>query len=143
METLPSITGDDTMYSMDFMSGDATVVDIATSVADAARTMRAQNTGCLAVVENGALAGIITERDMALGCLIDGHISRECPVRRHMTVLTEAASPLTDIGDALFIMMDNEVSYLPVVSDAGAVVGLLYAEDLSRAIEQDRDLILV
>ena len=131
------------MYSMDFMSGDATVVDIATSVADAARTMRAQNTGCLAVVENGALAGIITERDMALGCLIDGHISSECQVRRHMTVLTEAASPLTDIGDALFIMMDNEVTYLPVVSDAGAVVGLLYAEDLSRAIEQDRDIILV
>ena len=131
------------MYSMDFMSDDAAVVDIATSVADAARTMRAQNTGCLVVVENGALAGIITERDMALGCLIDGHISRECPVHRHMTVLTEAARPLTDIGDALFIMMDNEVTYLPVVSDAGAVVGLLYAEDLSRAIEQDKDLILV
>ena len=134
------------MYATELMTTEVSIIDLGTSVADAAAMMRAQNTGCVVVVDvvnNGVLAGIITERDMVLGCLIDGHISRECTVHRHMTVLTEAASPLTDIGDALFIMMDNEVTYLPVVNDAGAVVGLLYAEDLSRAIEQDRDLILV
>ena len=131
------------MYTDELMSGEVAIVDIATSVADAARMMQTQNTGCLIVVENGALAGIITERDMALGCLIDGHISWECQVYRHMTILKDAANPFTDIGDALFMMMDNEVSYLPVVNDAGAIVGLLYSEDLYRAIEQDNDPIAV
>jgi len=131
------------MNAADLMSGEIAVVDVAASVADAAKLMQSQNTGCLVVVERGTLAGIITERDMVLGCLIDGHTSWQCQVYRHMTILNEAAKPQTDIGDALFVMMDNEVNYLPVVHDNGSVLGLLYAEDLARAIEQDDEPIAV
>ena len=128
------------MNVAELMTNEVSIVDLGMSVADAAAMMQEQNTGCIAVVdvvEDGALAGIITERDMVLGCLIDGHTSWKCQVYRHMTILNEAATPLTDIGDALLIMMESEVSYLPVVNESGSVVGLLYAEDLSRAIEQD------
>ena len=131
------------MYTADLMSGDASIVDLSTSVADAAKMMETQNTGCLVVVDDGALAGIITERDMVLGCLIDGHTSWQCQVYRHMTILNDAATPQTDIGDALLIMMEREVDYLPVVNDEGKVVGLLYADDISRAIEQDDDPIAI
>ena len=131
------------MHTADIMSGDVSIVDLATSVADAAKMMETQNTGCLVVVDDGALAGIITERDMVLGCLIDGHTSWQCQVYRHMTILSEAATPQTDIGDALLIMMECEVDYLPVVNDEGKVVGLMYADDTSRAIEQDDDPIAV
>ena len=41
------------------------------------------------------------------------------------------------------MMMDSEVSYLPVVDESGSVLGLLYSEDLSRAIEEDHDPIAV
>lgn len=129
------------MYTTELMTNDASIVDRTTSVADAAKIMQTQNTGCLVVVEDGALAGIITERDMVLGCLIDGHVSSKCQVSRHMTSLSDAATPFTDIGDALLIMMDNEVNYLPVVNDSGSVIGLLYSEDLAHAIEQDGELI--
>ena len=128
------------MNVAELMTNEVSIVDLGMSVADAAAMMQAQNTGCIVVVdvvEDGALAGIITERDMVLGCLIDGHTSWKCQVYRHMTILNEAATPITDIGDALLIMMESEVSYLPVVNESGSVVGLLYAEDLSRAIEQD------
>ena len=125
------------MNAAELMSSEFAVVDHTSSVADAAKMMRSQNTGCLVVVEDGALAGIITERDMVLGCLIDGHLSRNCEVSRHMTVLNESANPFTDDGDALLMMQNSEVSCLPVVSEDGSVVGLLYAEDLSFAIEQD------
>lgn len=125
------------MNAAELMSSEFAVVDHTSSVADAAKMMRAQNTGCLVVVEDGALAGIITERDMVLGCLIDGHLSRDCEVSRHMTILNESAAPLTDVGDALLIMMDIGVSYLPVVKEDGSITGLLHAEDLSLAIEQD------
>ena len=131
------------MHTADLMSGDVSLVDLSTSVADAAKMMQVQNTGCLVVVDEGALAGIITERDMALGCLIDGHTSWQCRVYRHMTILNKAATPRTNSGDALLIMMECEVDYLPVVSDRGSVIGLLYAEDISRAIEQDDDPIAV
>ena len=130
------------MNVAELMTNEVSIVDLGMSVADAAAVMQEQNTGCIVVVdvvEDGALAGIITERDMVLGCLIDGHTSWKCQVYRHMTILNEAATPLTDIGDALLIMMESEVSYLPVVNESGSVVGLLYAEDLSRAIEQDNN----
>ena len=127
------------MNAADMMTNEVSVVDLATSVADAARMMREQNTGCLIVAEEGALAGIITERDMVLGCLIDGHTSWKCEVYRHMTILTEAASPAMDIGEALLVMMEREVSHLPVVDGGGRIVGMLFAEDLARAIEQDGD----
>ena len=125
------------MHAAELMSSDFAVVEHTSSVADAAKMMKKQNTGCLVVADNGRLAGIITERDMVLGCLIDGHLSRDCEVNRHMTVLNETASPLTDVGDALLIMMDNGVNYLPVVNEGGVIIGLLHAEDLSLAIEQD------
>ena len=125
------------MNAAEFMSSEFALVNHTSSVADAAKTMKSQNTGCLVVVEDGALTGIITERDMVLGCLIDGHISRDCKVSSHMTVLSEAASPLTDVGDALHIMLDNRVSYLPVIGEDDRIIGLLHAEDLSLAIEQD------
>lgn len=131
------------MHTADIMSGDVSIVDIVTSVADAAKMMETQNTGCLVVLDDGALAGIITERDMALGCLVDGHASWKCEVFRHMTILKDAATPQTDIGDALLIMMECEARYLPVINDEGKVVGLLYAEDISRAIEQDDDPITI
>ena len=138
--------GDDAMYATELMTGEVSIIDLGTSVADAAAMMRARNTGCVVVVDmvkGGAVAGIITERDMVLGCLIDGHTSLKCPVYRHMTALSEAATPETDAGDALLIMMDGEVDYLPVVSESGGVVGLLYAEDISRAIEEEYDPIAV
>lgn len=131
------------MNAADLMTNEVSVVDLATSVADAARMMREQNTGCLIVAEEGALAGIITERDMVLGCLIDGHTSWKCEVYRHMTILTEAASPGMDIGEALLVMMEREVSHLPVVDGGGRIVGMLFAEDLARAIEQDGDPLVV
>ena len=131
------------MNAADLMSNDVTVVDIDTSVADAALLMRDRNTGCLVVTEGGAPVGIITERDMALGCLIDGHTSWQCEVYRHMTLLSETASLHTGAGEALLAMMDAEVNHMPVVDGEGRVAGLLFAEDLSRAIEQDGELPLI
>lgn len=127
------------MNAADMMTNEVSVVDLATTVADAARMMRERNTGCLIVAEDGAPAGIITERDMVLGCLIDGHTAWQCEVYRHMTILTEAANPSMDIGEALLVMMEREVGNLPVVDGGGRIVGMLFAEDLARAIEQEGD----
>ena len=119
-------------------------VQIGSPVSAAIDMMQKGGRGCVLVVDaDEQLLGIITERDMVLGCLIDGHTSLKCPVYRHMTALSEAATPETDAGDALLIMMDGEVDYLPVVSESGGVVGLLYAEDISHAIEEEDDPIAV
>ena len=96
--------------------------------------MREAGTSCLVVVDGETPAGIITERDMVLGCLIDGHVSWECQVFRHMSIITEYAYPETGIGEALILMMDDHVSFLPVV-DEDRLVGLITSDTASRAID--------
>ncbi len=135
------------MNAASLMVNEFAIVSPTTSVADAAAMMREHNTGCLIVAERGALAGIITERNMVLGCLVDGHTSWKCQVYRHMTLLTDAAHPTTDAGDALLTMMEHEISCLPVVAPnpdgSSAVVGILFAEDISQAIERDDEPITI
>ena len=96
------------------MESKFSTVGLEETVAQAAQQMSEAGTGCLIVVDGEAPAGIITERDMVLGCLIDGHVSWECQVFRHMSIITEYADPETGIGEALILMLDDQISFLPV-----------------------------
>lgn len=122
------------MNVSDVMSSDVHVIEMTDSVADAAQLMDKANTGCLVVVNEGALEGIITERDLVLGCLVEGHVSTRCKVTQHMNSVTESAHPYMDMGNAAIMMLDDEISFLPVI-EGNQVVGLVFAEDVSRAIE--------
>ena len=127
------------MNVSEVMTGNISLVSMDITVADVARIMQEENTGCVAITDGNSLAGMITERDMVLGCLIDGHVSWECEAYRHMTILEQAGTPEMDAGDALVTMLDMDVSCLPVVSSQGQVIGMVYSEDLSRAIAQEDD----
>lgn len=127
------------MNVSEVMTGDVTLVNMNTCVADVARIMQVNSTGCLAVTDGQSLIGIITERDMVLGCLIDGHVSWNCEAYRHMTILEWAATPDMDAGDALVTMLDMEISCVPVLISNGKIVGMVYSEDISRAIAEENE----
>ena len=116
------------------MESKFSTVGLEETVAQAAQQMSEAGTGCLIVVDGEAPAGIITERDMVLGCLIDGHVSWECQVFRHMSIITEYAYPETGIGEALILMLDDQISFLPVV-DENKLVGLITSDNASRAMD--------
>jgi len=124
------------MNISDVMITDVYAIELNNTVADAAQLMCDRNTGSLIVLGGDEVAGIITERDMVLGCLLEGHVSLDCPVSRHMTIISGPIQPEDDMGDAAIKMMDEAISLLPVV-DGGKVVGMVFADDVSRAIEQD------
>ena len=109
-------------------------VGLGETVAQAAQYMSEAGAGCLVVVDGEVPTGIITERDMVLGCLIDGHVSWECQVFRHMTIITEYAHPEMGIGEALILMLDGQISFLPVV-DEERLVGLITSDSASRAMD--------
>ncbi len=70
----------------ELMNKDAYSVGLDTSIADAALLMKSTGASCLVVTKNEKIEGIITDRDMALGCLVEGHISWKCPVYKHMAL---------------------------------------------------------
>tara|TARA_Y100000031_G_scaffold25178_1_gene27021 strand:+ start:1493 stop:1891 length:399 start_codon:yes stop_codon:yes gene_type:complete len=126
----------------ELMTKDAYSVGLDTSIADAAQLIKRTGANCLVVTENDKIEGIITDRDMALGCLVDGHTSWKCSVYRHMTLQHLTTSPDVHFADASIMMIDRDLEHLPVVDD-GELVGLLSSEELLGAVDRDMTLSLV
>ena len=62
------------------------------TVTNAARRMREANIGCLVIVDGDSLVGIVTDRDLLIGCLGAGHNPSERQVSDYMSspVITES-----------------------------------------------------
>ena len=112
------------------------VIGLDETIGDAAQKMWDAEVGCMVVVDGVTVIGIISERDMVLGCLIDGHNSWECQVFRHMTIQEVTAHPDTEAGDAAILMLDGDADYLPVV-EGHRVVGMIGAGDIAKAVNED------
>ena len=112
------------------------------SVMHAVDIMARDRVGAVVVVENGALVGIFTERDLMLRVVrphrdISTTLVREVMTGDVMTV-TEASTP----EEASKVMLIEHLRHLPVLGNDGTVLGLLSIralleerlEDLSREV---------
>jgi CBS domain-containing protein len=100
-----------------------------TTLCAAAARMRDHGIGALAVVDDdGALAGIITERDL-VRAVADGRTPRVTPVEWYASPLPATIGPDADCSAAARIMVRHQVRHLPVTR-AGRPVGMLAARDL-------------
>ena len=110
-----------------------------TSLAVAARLMRETDYGTLPVVDaRGALAGIITDRDV---CLVLARSSRNALnvlVREVMTRKVHSAVVDDDVHGALATMKSARVRRLPVRDGSGHLKGMLSIEDVVvRGLQND------
>jgi CBS domain-containing protein len=97
------------------------------TVAQAVRMMREHRIGCLLVVDDGRLLGILTERDLLLK-LERGDVER--PVRDLMTPDPEVLSPEDPIVYALNKMSVGGFRHVPLLDDAGRPVGIVSVRDI-------------
>jgi len=115
------------------MTAPAVTVSLRQTIGEAAAIMRRGRFRHLPVVQSGALAGVISERDLHTG---DGTLSedehRRRPLRAVMTadVITIAAHD--PIEQAARLMLENKVGCLPVM-EQDAVVGIITESDIFRA----------
>lgn len=111
-------------------------IKLTTTVTEAAKIMRDTSASCLVVIDDGVIEGVISESDMVVGCMADGHIPWQCTVERHMAAQSFAIASDTHIGDASLIIIDGEFEYLPVVDDGG-LIGILESESIFGAIDSE------
>jgi CBS domain-containing protein len=108
-------------------------------VLDAIRLMAEKRIGALLVMEAGALAGIVSERDYARKVVLQGRSSRETPVRDIMTADVVSVR-LDDTAErCMALVTDRRIRHLPVL-DAGHVVGVVSIGDLVKAVIEDQQL---
>ena len=103
------------------------------TVLDAVREMDQRQVGSLAVVVEGRLVGIITERDYARLGILRGRRSDETLVEEIMSTNPKWVTPSETIDNCMQIMTRDRVRHLPVMQGA-ALVGLVSIGDLVKAI---------
>ncbi|HEY1583753.1 MAG TPA: CBS domain-containing protein [Chthoniobacterales bacterium] len=118
------------------------------TVYDAIALMAEKNVGALLVMEDGRLAGIVSERDYSRKVMLRGKTSRSSIVREIMTTELTTAHPRETVEECLRFMTEKRIRHLPVVAD-GSLRGVISIGDLvkevistqSAALEQLRDYI--
>lgn len=94
------------------------------TLGEVAERMSAVNVGAVVVKDFGRLIGILTERDMLKAMAARVHTS-EARVRQWMTEDPLTAPADMGVEDAAQIMLEHNFRHLPIVDEAGAVVGLV------------------
>ena len=103
------------------------------TVFDAIQLMADKNVGALPVVEDGRLAGIISERDYTRKVILKGKSSKETPVRDIMTQELITARSGASVTECMRVMTDKRIRHLPVM-DGSKIIGLVSIGDLVRRI---------
>ena len=102
-----------------------------TSVHDAVRRLGEKRIGALPVVEDGRIAGIVSERDVIYRLRDHGPEMLAWPVSRIMSSPAITASPDTDVLAALALMTQRRIRHLPVV-EGGEIRGIVSIGDLVK-----------
>ncbi|CAA9962171.1 hypothetical protein CFE70_005576 [Pyrenophora teres f. teres 0-1] len=110
-----------------------TTVSVRTSVREAAALMKEHHTTAVLVQDNGSITGIFTSKDVVLRVIAAGLDPSTCSVVRVMTPHPDFAPMDMSIQSALRKMHDGHYLNLPVMSDAGEIVGMVDVLKLTYA----------
>jgi CBS domain-containing protein len=116
------------------MSTELLTVDPSAPVTEVAKRMVAKDVGAVLVFEEGAICGILTERDV-LRAVADG-LDDATLVRERMTANPETLDADDTTEHAAVLMIHGGFRHLPVV-EQGEVVGVLSIRDLMRVVLED------
>jgi CBS domain-containing protein len=117
-------------------------IDAREPVLAAIRMMAERGVGALPVLDEGRLAGIVSERDYARKVILLGRGSAETPVSQIMSAPVVTVGPDDPVRRCMRIMTDKRIRHLPVVDPGGAMVGVISIGDLvSAVIEEQQETI--
>ena len=115
------------------------------AVADVVATLTEHNIGALPVCDgDGALVGIISERDVVRNIARQGDSVLDLRISDVMTKDVVTCTPADDANDVMGVMKGNRIRHVPVVTD-GRVINMVSARDamvamLEESLEQRRTL---
>lgn len=126
-----------------FMTKDPIACEFDDSCRDVAKLMRDKGIGAVVVLRNGRVAGIVTDRQLAVKVLAEGK-DADSKVRE---VMTTNPATLT-LEDNLFSAIDSlrsagVVSRLPVVNAENQLIGLVSLSDIALIAKDLIDAVLL
>ena len=120
------------MQLRDLVGGDVVWVAPEAMIRQAAALMMSAEVGSVAVEVDGALEGILTERDVLRAVAADAELDLD-PTSSWMTGSPDPFSPETEAREAAEWMLATGFRHLPVVEN-GEVLGIVSIKDVLWAI---------
>jgi CBS domain-containing protein len=121
------------MRARDIMTSNPQTLMATDSLRRAAELMRELDVGIIPVVDdpqNRRIRGVITDRDIAVRHVAEGH-SDGCTVGDHMTTSTTNVAPDDDLDEVMRRMQRDQIRRVPVVEDGDRLVGIIAQADLA------------
>jgi CBS domain-containing protein len=123
----------------DVMTSEPTTCKASDSAEDAAKAMRDGDFGAVIVVDEDRVAGIVTDRDIAIRVVAEGRDPGGTELRAVASDAVETLAPGDSVDEAVQKMRDADVRRLPVV-EGSRPVGIVSLGDL--AVERDERSVL-
>ena len=111
------------------------------SVYEALQFMAEKNLGALVVLNDGELAGIMSERDYARKVILLDRGSRQTLVGEIMTDTVITVSPRTTVSDCMELMTEHHIRHLPVIED-GALAGVVSIGDVVKGVIGEQEALI-
>jgi CBS domain-containing protein len=121
----------------DVMTPGVRTVSPAQSLADAAEVMKGEDVGSVPVVEEGRLAGIVTDRDIVTRAVAERRDPQTVKVDEIASREVVTVEPEQDLDEALALMARHQVRRLPVV-EAGQLFGMLAQADVALEAKEKK-----
>jgi CBS domain-containing protein len=119
------------MQVSEVMTRDAECIGPDATLQQAAEKMKSLDVGSLPVCDNDRLVGMLTDRDITVRSVSDGHDPRTDRVRDAMTPKVIYCSEDQDVTEAARLMKENQVRRLPVLNRDKRLVGIVSLGDLA------------
>lgn len=106
---------------------------------DVAQLMQAEDVGPIPIVNDKktkVLAGIVTDRDLALKIVAAGLDPKTTKIEAIMTTEVMTCHPEDDITDALDTMEEHQVRRIPIVDDNDCLVGIIAQADIATRVDE-------
>ena len=119
------------MRVKEIMSRRPTLIDPSTTIAEAARTMRDDDLGCLLIGRDKQVFGIVTDRDIVVRALANGTNPSRDAVGDVMS--SEVLSCFEDqpVANVAKLMAEHGIRRLPVLDRWGRVTGVVSLSDVT------------
>jgi CBS domain-containing protein len=115
----------------------ATTVAKNTTVIEAVAAMEKNRVGAVAVVEQGFLKGIFTERDVMLRVVLATRNPETTTMSEVMTTPVQSVPSGTSANEALSIMLEKHIRHLPITDKDGRILGMLSIRNLLQSRVED------
>lgn len=111
------------------------------TVAEAARALSTNRIGALVAMEaSGAIAGILSERDIVRGVALQGEGCLRSSVRDLMTAAVLTCHEDDSVESLMQTMTSRRIRHLPVVDSDGKLTGIVTIGDVVKSRLDEADM---